>query len=123
MDKQAALKKAIHEFNRGDYFECHETLEDVWMIEVGPDRRFYQGILQLSVGFFHLRNRNYLGAASQWSKGYAKLQNFGERHLGVNLKTLLEQICRCQKMLEMIQNGQKREFDSSLVPQIQMCEM
>ena len=120
MDKYAALKKSVQEFNEGHYFACHETLEDVWMLEVGPDRRFYQGLLQLSVGFFHLYNRNYVGAASQWSKGYVKLQSYGECHLGINLQILLEQIRRCQIMLEMVQSGSRQTFDFSLVPRIQM---
>ncbi|MCZ6676197.1 MAG: DUF309 domain-containing protein [Candidatus Poribacteria bacterium] len=120
MDKQAALKKGIQEFNNGEYFECHETLEDVWMIEVGPDRLFYQGLLQLSVGCFHLLNRNYLGAASQWSKGCAKLQHFGNQHLGVELQSLLEQMRRCQEMLAMVQSGRRTRFDFSLIPTIQM---
>ena len=118
MDKQAVLKKGVQEFNDGEYFECHETLEEVWMVEVGPDRPFYQGLLQLSVGYFHLFNSNYAGAASQWSKGYAKLQHFGEAHHGVDLKSLLEQICRCQEMLTMVQNESQKVFDSSLIPTI-----
>ncbi len=119
MDKQAVLKKGIQEFNDGHYFECHETLEDVWMIEVGPDRPFYQGLLQLSVGCFHLLNRNYVGAESQWSKACAKLKKFGNQHLGVELKSLIEQILRCQKMVAMVQSGQRRAFDLSIIPCIQ----
>ncbi len=119
MDKQAALKKGIQEFNDGDYFECHETLEDIWMIEVGPDRSFYQGLLQLSVGCFHLLNGNYVGAESQWCKAHAKLKHFGARHLGVELKSLIEQLLRCQQMLAMVRSGQRRGFDLSVIPQIQ----
>ena len=119
MNKQTVLHKGIQEFNDGDYFECHETLEDVWMIEVGPDRPFYQGLLQLSVGCFHLLNRNYVGAESQWSKAHAKLNDFGSQHLGVELKPLIEGILRCQEMLAMVQSGQRREFDLSMIPQIQ----
>ncbi len=89
------------------------------MIEVGTDRPFYQGLLQLSVGCFHLLNRNYVGAESQWSKAYAKLKDFGNQHLGVELKSLVEQILCCQEMLAMVQRGQKREFDLSIIPQIQ----
>lgn len=119
MDKQATLKKGIQEFNDGDYFECHETLEDVWLIEMGPDRPFYQGLLQLSVGCFHLLNRNYVGAESQWSKAHTKLKTFGEKHLGVELKSLINQILCCQKMLAMVQSGQRQEFDFSIIPHIQ----
>ena len=119
MNKRATLKKGIQEFNDGDYFECHETLEDVWMIEVGPDRSFYQGLLQLSVGCFHLLNRNYVGAESQWSKAYTKLKAFGDQHLGVELQSLIEQILCCQEMLAMVRSGQRREFDLSMIPHIQ----
>ena len=119
MNKQAALKKGIQEFNDGDYFECHETLEDVWMIEVGPDRPFYQGLLQLSVGCFHLLNRNYVGAESQWSKAHAKLKDFGDQHLGVELKSLIGQILRCQEMLAIVQSGRRKNFDLSIIPRIQ----
>lgn len=120
MDKCGALKKSIQEFNNGEYFACHETLEDLWMIEVGPNRLFYQGLLQLSVGFFHLFNHNYAGAASQWRRGSVKLQNFGDCHLEINLKTLLEQTRRCQHMLEIVQCGNRQTFDFSLVPRIQI---
>ena len=34
--------KGIEEFNSGLYFECHETLEEIWLEEHGEDRKFYQ---------------------------------------------------------------------------------
>ncbi len=118
MNKTAELLKGIEEFNRGDYFECHETLEDIWMLETGKDKRFYQGLIQLSVGFFHLLNRNLRGAASQWEKGVAKLTAYEDEHLGVNLKTLIAKMRRCQETLEAVQDGRQTEFDWSLAPQI-----
>ena len=118
MNKTAELRKGIEEFNRGGYFECHETLEDVWMLEAGEDKRFYQGLIQLSVGFFHLLNRNLRGTASQWEKGIAKLTDYDDEHLGVNLKTLLAKMQRCQDMLEAVREGRQAEFDWALAPQI-----
>ena len=118
MNKIAELRKGIEEFNRGDYFECHETLEDVWMLETGKDKRFYQGLIQLSVGFFHLLNLNLRGAASQWEKGVAKLTDYDDEHLGVNLKTLIAKMRRCQETLEAVRDGRQTEFDWSLAPQI-----
>ena len=122
MNKSAELRKGIEEFNRGDYFECHETLEDVWMLEAGEDKRFYQGLIQLSVGFFHLLNRNLSGAASQWEKGMAKLFDYDDEHLGVNLKMLRAKMRRCQEMLEAVREGRRAEFDWSLAPQIIITE-
>ena len=118
MDKASELRKGIAEFNRGDYFECHETLEDVWMLEAGEDKRFYQGIIQLSVGFFHLLSHNFRGAESQWEKGIAKLADYDDEHLGGNLKLLLAKMRRCQETLEAVRKGRQAEFDWSVVPQI-----
>jgi predicted metal-dependent hydrolase len=56
------LLQAIDEFNRGDWFECHETLEDLWVGEKGAVRDFYQGMLQLAVALHHWRNGNFKGA-------------------------------------------------------------
>ncbi|HWI40238.1 MAG TPA: DUF309 domain-containing protein, partial [Verrucomicrobiae bacterium] len=37
------LLKALGEFNRGEWFECHETLEELWVGSSGEMRDFYQG--------------------------------------------------------------------------------
>ena len=88
------------------------------MLETGKDKRFYQGLIQLSVGFFHLLNRNLRGAASQWEKGMAKLTAYDDEHLGVNLNLLLAKMRRCQETLESVRDGRQAEFDWSLAPQI-----
>src|SRR4051794_6508369 len=33
-------------FNRGDFFEAHEAWESLWMDTAGPDKTFYQGLIQ-----------------------------------------------------------------------------
>jgi len=42
--------RGIEEFNNRYFFECHDTLEDLWMDTVGRDRLFLQGLIQVSVG-------------------------------------------------------------------------
>ena len=48
----------IEEFNRGEFYECHEYLEEAWMQEPRRVRFLYQGILQVGVGFYHLGRGN-----------------------------------------------------------------
>src|SRR6266542_3604300 len=55
------LLEAIEQFNRGEYFEQHETLELLWRDERREIRRLYQGILQIGVAFHHLRRLNHHG--------------------------------------------------------------
>ncbi|MEE9145275.1 MAG: DUF309 domain-containing protein, partial [Candidatus Binatia bacterium] len=48
------LLKGIEEFNQRLFFECHESLEEIWLEEHGKDRKFYQGIIQIAAGYFKL---------------------------------------------------------------------
>src|SRR5690242_20432326 len=85
----AALLVGIEQFNRGEYFECHETLEAIWMREPEAIRRLYQGILQIGVALYHLRNGNYRGTLNLLGSGIAYLEPFAPRCLGVALDPLI----------------------------------
>ncbi len=54
--------KGIDEFNQRLFFECHETLEAIWLEEHGEERRFYQGIIQIAAGYFKLEQGVPAGA-------------------------------------------------------------
>jgi uncharacterized protein len=71
-----ALRQGVDEFNRSYFFEAHETLEDLWRETHGPLHTFYQGLIQLAVGLYHLSNGNRRGARSQLEKGLAKIEGF-----------------------------------------------
>lgn len=44
-------------FNRGEYYEAHDVLEDLWLEEEGEEANFYQGLIQLAGAFVHLRKQ------------------------------------------------------------------
>ena len=66
------LRRGIEQFNRGEFYEQHETLEEEWLAERDPVRYLYQGILQIGVGFEHLRRDNRAGARALWQRGRAR---------------------------------------------------
>ncbi len=65
------LLKGVEQFNRGEYFEQHETLELLWRAETRPVRQLYQGILQIGVAFYHLQRCNYHGVVYMLTRGSA----------------------------------------------------
>lgn len=70
------LRQGVEEFNRACFFEAHDTLEELWRDTSGPLRLFYQGLIQLAVGFYHLSNGNRRGALNLLEKGLAKLEAY-----------------------------------------------
>ena len=56
------LLQACEEFNSGKYYECHETLEEIWQEEEGEVRDLYKGLIQVAAAFVHISRGGYKGA-------------------------------------------------------------
>jgi predicted metal-dependent hydrolase len=83
--ERAQLAKGIAEFNSGYFFECHETLEDLWSGLRGSARDFLQGLIQVAVAFYHLGNGNLAGALSLIDRALGRLAPYPDRYLGFEL--------------------------------------
>jgi uncharacterized protein len=79
------LQKGIDEFNQQLFFECHETLEEIWLEEHGEDRKFYQGIIQIAAGYFKLQQGVPAGAIKLWRMGLEKIEPYSPVYLGLDL--------------------------------------
>jgi len=88
------LRAGIDQFNRGEYWECHETLEEIWRPEPEPVRYLYQGILLAGVGLYHLRRGNRRGALSKLRAGHAFLAAYAPSCMGVDVARLRDDMAR-----------------------------
>jgi uncharacterized protein len=84
--------KGIDEFNQGLFFECHETLEEIWLEEHGEERRFYQGIIQIAAGYFKLQQGVPAGAIKLWHSGLEKLEAYRPAYLGINVESFVHEV-------------------------------
>jgi predicted metal-dependent hydrolase len=110
--------KGIEEFNKGEFYECHEYLEEAWMQEPRRVRFLYQGILQVGVGFYHQRNGNWRGATGLIRNGTVRLKEFAPVTLGIDVARLVQESERCLGELEELGREHVREFDQRRVPKI-----
>lgn len=118
----APVLKGIEEFNRGEFFECHEYLEDAWRDEGRRLRFLYQGILQVGVGFYHQENGNWRGATGLLKNGIARLKEFEPETLGIDVARLVRESERCLEELEELGRERVREFDTSKIPTVEWVE-
>ena len=83
---------AFEQFNRGEYWHQHETLEAVWRAEQDESiRNFYKGILQVGVGFHHITRRNYRGAVKVLARGIDYLRPYAPRCMSVDIQRLIDE--------------------------------
>lgn len=114
----ARLREGIEQFNRGEFFEQHETLEREWLAERDPVRYLYQGILQVGVGFEHLRRGNAYGARRLWQRGIGYLEPFRGGCMRVDVDRLIADTQRCLAELQRVGDGGVERFDAALIPRV-----
>jgi predicted metal-dependent hydrolase len=104
-------------FNRGDYFEAHEVWEQLWMDTAGPDKRFYQGLIQAAVGLCHFCNGNVRGAVKLYRSGRDYMMRYPSPHLGLDVNGFWEQMGRCfAELLAQPEPDRSITPDENLLP-------
>jgi uncharacterized protein len=84
-EERRQFDRGVVEFNRGFYFECHDTIEDLWSGLRGPWRDFFQGLIQVSVAYYHLGNGNGAGAESMARRALKRFERYPDRYFGFDL--------------------------------------
>ncbi len=117
----AGLLRGIEQFNAREYFECHETLENIWNAEPGPIRTLYKGILQIGVGCYHLLRANYKGATMKLRTGADYLEPYAPRCMGVEVGQLIADARRLHARLLELGPEHFREVDLMLLPRVRLA--
>jgi predicted metal-dependent hydrolase len=102
-EERHLFAKGVDEFNRGFYFECHDTLEEMWAGLRGPTRDFFQGLIQVSVAFYHLGNTNPEGASSMMRRALKRFAAYPDRYFGFDLAA---QRAELERWLDRIAQGE-----------------
>jgi uncharacterized protein len=114
------LLEGIGQFNGGDYYVCHETLEAIWMHEQGKIRNLYKGILQIAVGIYHAKRSNVKGAMRLVSSGMELLRPFAPECMGIDVAHLLESAGRFREELDELASDPA--FSLSSIPVVRFIE-
>ena len=99
------FRKGIEEFNTQCFFEAHDSWEELWVETSGPDRLFYQGLIQTAVALYHAENGNLRGSCSQFAKALAKLDRYLPSYRGIDTGLLAGQIRACLRLAEEAKMG------------------
>lgn len=92
--------KGLQLFNSEQFYECHDTLEELWLEDSTSDRLFYQGLIQVAVGFYHLTGAKLGAARTMMKMALEKLAPYPARHRGIQLAQFREQVAEWKRMLD-----------------------
>jgi len=114
----AQLLQGIREFNRREWFECHETVEDLWIGASGEIRDFYQGIIQIAIALHHWQNGNFGGAVSLLTGGAGYLRRVSDQCQWVDVARLVADSDRLHDALKERGKERMESIDPALIPLI-----
>ena len=112
--------KGIHEFNEGEFFEQHETLELLWRATESDIRYLYQGVLLIGVGFYHLEQNNFHGTQAKLAAGIEMLEWFAPTCQTVDVADLIAKSKVCLEQVRALGRERLQEIDRSLIPQVRL---
>ena len=109
-----SFQLGIQQFNQRQFYECHDTLEAIWIEAPEMDKRFYQGILQVAVACHHLSNLNLRGAIILLGEGVRRLSDYQPDYYEVDVTQLLEDSVFLLQTLQQLDPDLLDEFVTEL---------
>ena len=107
------LVHGIELFNKKEFFDCHEILEELWKNQTEPEKQLTQGLIQIAVAYYHALRGNRLGADKLLKRGLARVRPFLPEFRNLLLD---EFIASVEKDAETVSSG--AELSLLLLPQI-----
>src|SRR5277367_505370 len=109
-------------FNRGDFFEAHEVWESLWMETFGPEKQFYQGLIQAAVGLCHFCNGNVRGAVKLYHSSRDYMVRNETPHLGLDTAAFWQSMQTCfAELLASPEPDRRIEVKEDLMPTIALA--
>lgn len=111
----------IEYFNVCDFFEAHETWEELWTEYRGPGRKFYQGLIQVAVALHHFGNGNIRGAKKVYLTSRNYLEEYRPEYEGLDLDAFLAQFETCfAEVLASEEEFPEIEIVADSIPEIHL---
>lgn len=88
----SSFSRGIALFNRGEFFDAHEALEDAWRATQGESRLFLQGLTQAAVALHHYSTGNRAGASSVLARALRNLAAYPDGYGGIELERLRQDL-------------------------------
>jgi len=80
-------------FNRQEFYEAHDVLEDLWLLDRhGVNGNFYKGLIQLAGAFVHLQKKRLRPSVALFQLAQANLEKYPSPHERLNLAAVQQLI-------------------------------
>jgi predicted metal-dependent hydrolase len=102
----ALFALGLEQFNEGQYFECHETWEAYWKpLEAGLEKNLVQGLIQVSVAYYHWHKGNVKGALRLIDRALPRITEALPVFMGLDLTSYFDKLLKEHAKLQALQSS------------------
>lgn len=97
MTVDGRFREGLALFNRGEYFECHDVIEELWLETppTDPHRDLYKGVIQAAAAIYQFDRGILTGARGLYRTSLEHLEKYRPSALGVNVEKLVSEMKLC----------------------------
>ena len=119
------FKKGLELFNQGEYFECHEVIEALWLETPSEDpyRDLYKGVIQAAAAIYQFERGILSGAISLFETSVKYLEAYKPEALGLKVTPMIQGLQTCFKPLANWDGKKKVLLNKRLIPKLDYHEM
>ncbi|MGH7198199.1 MAG: DUF309 domain-containing protein [Candidatus Omnitrophota bacterium] len=92
MQTDERFKQGLALFNQGQFFECHDVIEELWLEtdRTDPSRDLYKGVIQAAASLYQYKRGILSGAKALHQTSASNLGSYLPAALGLNVQKLID---------------------------------
>lgn len=106
--------EGVELFNAGEYYKCHDALEEAWMLDKSAGRDLYRAMLQVGIAYYQIDRGNYRGAVKMLLRVRQWLQPLPAVCRSVDVERLREDVEQVYAALVDLGPERLEELDRAL---------
>jgi predicted metal-dependent hydrolase len=84
MDLSPRFREGVAHFNSKEFWEAHESWEELWLAAETDLEQFLQGLIQLAAAYYHVQRGTFRGAVRLFDAALRRLSAFPQRFCGID---------------------------------------
>ena len=83
-DFTPAFLRGVRHFNALEFWDAHESWEELWLEAESDLDQFLQGLIQVAAAYHHCKRGTFRGAVRLFDAGLRRLSNFPDPFCGLD---------------------------------------
>jgi predicted metal-dependent hydrolase len=115
--------RGVEHFNALEFWDAHESWEELWLVAESDLVLFLQGLIQVAAAYHHMKRGTFRGGVRLFDAGLEKLSAFPLRFCGID-RQAVERAARQHRVwaADLIARGVDERLAENHYPQLEIVK-